>query len=98
MNPKALSNQYDPLADTFEAVQVEGNRVSKDAFRNVLPPFQGKDLLDIGCGEGTDCAFYLANGAKTVTGLDSSIELIEKGKKKYPGVDFYCGIFEKTPF
>ena len=98
MNPNDLSHQYNPLADTFESVQEEGNRVSRGAFRKMLPEIKGKDVLDIACGEGTDCAFYLEGGAKSVAGIDASKELIEKGKKKYPGIDFQEGLFEKIPF
>jgi len=98
MNPNDLSHQYDPLADTFEAVLEKGNRVSKGAYREMLPPLKGKSVLDIGCGEGSDCAFYLKSGATKVAGLDASKELLEKGKKKYPGIDFQYGVFEKVPF
>lgn len=98
MNPEDLSHQYNPLANTFEAVLEEGNRVSKEAFRKTLPSFKGKDVLDIGCGEGTDCFYYLQNGANRVAGLDASKELLEKAKTKYKGIDFQYGLFEKIPF
>jgi ubiquinone/menaquinone biosynthesis C-methylase UbiE len=61
MKPEELSHQYDPLADTFESVLEVGNRVSKGALREMLPPIEGKSVLDIGCGEGSDCSFYLKN-------------------------------------
>lgn len=98
MNQNDLSHQYDPLANTFEEVLEKGNRVSKEAFRKMLPPLKGKDILDIGCGEGSDCSFYLQSGAKSVTGLDASKELLDKAKNKYPGIKFEYGIFEKLPF
>ena len=98
MKPNDLSHQYDPLADTFEAVLDKGNRVSRGAFRDALPSLEGKSVLDIGCGEGSDCAFYLESGAKMVSGLDASKELLEKAKNKYPGIDFQYGVFEKIPF
>jgi len=67
-------------------------------MRKMLPDLKGKKVLDIGCGEGSDCAFYLESGATSVAGLDASIELIEKAKKKYAGIDFQWGVFEKLPF
>ena len=98
MNPNDLNQQYNQIADTFESVIEEGNRTSNNAFRKTLPNINGKIVLDMGCGEGTDCTFYMKSGAKSVTGLDASKELLAKAKKKYPEIDFQNGLFEKMPF
>lgn len=98
MNSDELSHQYDPLADTFASVLDSGNRVSRGAFRKMLPDLKGKKVLDIGCGEGSDTAYYLECGASVVAGVDASKELLEKGKKKYPEIDFQYGVFEKIPY
>ncbi|MES2931389.1 MAG: class I SAM-dependent methyltransferase [Patescibacteria group bacterium] len=98
MNPDELSHQYDSIADSFEKAIEEGNKASKDAMRARLPDMHGKSALDIGCGEGTDAAFYLESGASRVAGLDASKELLEKAKQKHPGIDFQYGLFEKIPF
>ena len=98
MNSQDLSHQYDPLADTFTSVLDSGNRVSRGAFRKMLPDLKGKEVLDIGCGEGSDTAYYLECGASVVAGIDASKELLERGKKKYPAIDFQYGVFEKIPY
>lgn len=98
MNPDDLSHQYDPLADTFASVLESGNRLSRNAFREFIPDLRNKQVLDIGCGEGSDTAYYLESGANIVAGIDASKELLEKGKKKYPNIDFQYGVFEKIPY
>lgn len=98
MSSNNLSHQYDSIADSFEKAIEEGNRASENAMRALLPSLEGKSVLDIGCGEGTDAVFYLQSGAVRVAGVDASKELLEKAKQKHPGIDFTYGLFEKIPF
>ena len=97
MNTDDLNQQYNPIANTFESAIKEGNRASNDSFRKILPDITGKIVLDMGCGDGTDCVFYLKSGAKSVIGLDASRELLKKAKN-HVGIDFQYGLFEKMPF
>lgn len=99
MNKDELSHQYDSIADTFaSAIGHKTRIVSIEAFRKMLPDLKDKKVLDIGCGEGTDAHYYLEKGARTVSGIDASKELLEKGGKKYPTIDFRYGVFEKIPY
>ncbi|MFV2057439.1 MAG: class I SAM-dependent methyltransferase [Thiohalomonadales bacterium] len=42
-----------------------------------------RDVIDIGCGEGTNARFLQDKGAEVI-GVDASEELIEQGLKRYP--------------
>jgi len=97
MDSKELSHQYDPLADTFAKVVEEGNRVSRESFRAALPDLSGKKLLDMGCGEGSDCRYYQDQGADA-TGIDASQELITKAQERYPDISFAYSVMEQLQF
>src|SRR5205823_1611778 len=57
----------------------------------------GMKLLDIGCGDGTDLAYYKEHGAD-VYGLDASKELIKMAQAKLPDGKLFAGYFENMPF
>lgn len=70
-----------------------------------LKEMKGKELLDIGCGNGRDSLYFAENGLK-VTGLDSSESAIGQLNKQYhnPSLQFVCcdyaetDLFEKPNF
>ncbi len=59
---------------------------------------EGKDVLDIACGEGYG-ANLIAQSAKSVIGVDISKEAIDFAKKHYPrsNLSFLQGSIEKIP-
>ncbi|WP_105616430.1 class I SAM-dependent methyltransferase [Vallitalea okinawensis] len=50
------------------------------AIRSLLPDLMNKVILDLGCGYGEGCLWYVSNGAKTVVGVDISEKMIERAK------------------
>lgn len=63
---------------------------------------KGKKILELGCGNGRDCLFFLRNGMK-VTGIDASNVAIEKLNKKVLHEDsnkvwFVCDDFVSSSF
>ncbi|MFA6039768.1 MAG: class I SAM-dependent methyltransferase [Candidatus Peribacteraceae bacterium] len=56
-----------------------------EEFRAVLGllPWEGKEVLDAGCGTGDMCALIAAAGAAHVTGIDYAESAITEAKKKY---------------
>jgi trans-aconitate methyltransferase len=52
-----------------------------------LHPMPGESILDIGCGTGDLTHEILLSGV-TVTGIDSSEEMITAAKAKYPDIEF----------
>ncbi len=53
----------------------------------LLDPQNGENILDLGCGTGDLAELIRARGAN-ITGLDSSPEMIETAKAKYPFIAF----------
>lgn len=102
-----LSKQYDSLAKKFSKLSLGdgevsdpslNNSTSKKAFYKRLD-FIKKDmkLLDLACGDGTDMLLYQELGAK-IYGLDSSKEMLEIAKKKFPLGIFKFSDFSSIPF
>lgn len=50
-------------------------------LKNMLPDFQGKSVLDLGCGYGWHCIYAKEQGAKNVIGVDLSKKMIDKAKE-----------------
>lgn len=50
-------------------------------FKKLLPDFEGKVVLDLGCGYGWHAKYAADHGAKEVIAIDSSEKMIEVAKK-----------------
>lgn len=71
-----------------------------DRIYNELDLLQYRDVIDFGCGTGALCSELLRRGFR-VTGVDSSIEMLEVAKKKLNGgrVNFISAdIVQGVPF
>ncbi len=73
------TNLYDQKHDF---VSKYGEEVVK-----LLDPKTGEDILDLGCGTGDLAEMISASGAN-IRGIDSSPEMIETARKKYPHIVF----------
>ncbi len=51
-------------------------------LKNMLPNFQGKRVLDLGCGFGWHCRYADEQGAESVIGIDISAKMLEDAKAK----------------
>lgn len=49
-------------------------------LKKLLPDFNGKTVLDLGCGYGWHCRYAVENGAEKVIGIDLSERMIDKAK------------------
>lgn len=81
-------NKYDD-ADFFAAYSrfprsVEGLRAAGEwhALQKMLPDFNGKRVLDIGCGFGWHCIYAAEQGAATVLGVDLSEKMLAVAREK----------------
>ncbi|SFO23920.1 Methyltransferase domain-containing protein [Paenimyroides ummariense] len=50
-------------------------------LKEMLPNFDGKKVLDLGCGYGWHCRYAIENGAISVIGIDISEKMLEKAKQ-----------------
>lgn len=51
-------------------------------LKKLLPDFQDKTVLDLGCGYGWHCIYAAEHGAKDVTGVDLSEKMLEVARQK----------------
>ncbi|WP_394678438.1 class I SAM-dependent methyltransferase [uncultured Sphingobacterium sp.] len=70
------------------------------ALKNILPSFDCKNVLDLGCGFGWHCRYAIENGAKTVTGVDLSERMLNKAKEinDLPGITYIRSALEDITF
>ncbi|GHO47278.1 hypothetical protein KSX_54410 [Ktedonospora formicarum] len=66
---------------------------------SLLPPVQGKRVLDIGCGPGLYAAWLIERGAQVV-GFDISGEMIERARLRVGdrGTFYQHDISQPLPF
>lgn len=48
------------------------------ALKAMMPPLEGRSVLDLGCGYGWHCLYAHAQGASDVTGVDISEKMLDK--------------------
>jgi len=53
------------------------------AFRTLLPNLHQMEILDLGCGFGQSCRWYISQGATSVVGIDISEKMIARAKQLY---------------
>lgn len=71
-----------------------------ETLKNLLPDFQGKRLLDLGCGYGWHCIYAMEQGAASAVGIDISERMLEvaREKTKFPQVEYQCFAMEDMDF
>ena len=80
----SVSSIYDAIAKDFEEHAANGvynAYYDRPAVLNLLPPVQGKRVLDIGCGPGLYAAWLIEHGAQVV-GFDISGEMVERARQR----------------
>lgn len=76
-------NKYDDdkFFEQYSHMQrsVEGLRGAGEwhILKQMLPDFNGKRVLDLGCGFGWHCKYAIENGAAMVTGIDISEKMLD---------------------
>lgn len=69
-------------------------------LKKMLPDFQDKKVLDLGCGFGWHCRYAVENGAKSVIGVDISQKMLSEAKNKtiYKNIEYICMPMEDMDF
>ncbi|MBI9045952.1 MAG: class I SAM-dependent methyltransferase [Anaerolineaceae bacterium] len=60
----------------------------KPSLFALSPDLSGKTVLDLGCGDGENCAQFYELGAKKVVGIDISEKMLQIAKADYPDIQF----------
>lgn len=63
----------------------------KPALFALLPELNGKDVLDLGCGFGENCAEFMRLGANSAVGIDCSEKMLAVARREYPDIRFIHG-------
>ncbi|MGE5630683.1 MAG: class I SAM-dependent methyltransferase [Caulobacteraceae bacterium] len=99
-------NKYDDSIFFDKYSNMERSKYGLDAagewheLRKMLPDFQGKRVLDLGCGFGWHCRYAIENGAKSVIGVDISQKMLSEAKKKTESgnIEYICMPIEDIDF
>lgn len=69
-------------------------------LKKVLPDFNGKTVLDLGCGYGWHCKYAVDNGASYVLGTDISQKMLKKAKELNDSskIRYLCSAMEDLDF
>lgn len=61
-------------------------------LQKILPSFQDKRILDLGCGYGWHCKYAVDAGAAYVLGCDCSVKMLTVAKQKnnHERIDYQC--------
>lgn len=61
-------------------------------LRRMMPDFEGKRVLDLGCGFGWHCEYAIGQGATSVVGIDLSEKMLDEARKRNtsPQIEYQC--------
>lgn len=71
-------NKYSEMPRSKDGLESAGEW---PILKEMLPKFNDKNVLDIGCGFGWHCRYASENGAKYVLGIDISKNMINRAKE-----------------
>lgn len=99
MSKQDVIDFFDRCAPDWDKGMVRNEAVIAEILQNA-GNFSGADVLDVACGTGVLIPDYLARGARSVTGIDISPEMIRCASAKFPqeSVHLICGDVETEDF
>ena len=100
LSPEGVERMFDriaPVYDVMNRVMTAGldQRWRRATVTSVVRP--GDRVLDAACGTG-DLAVAAAKAGGTVTGLDFSEQMLERARRKGPGLEWVRGDLLELPF
>lgn len=82
-------NQYSQMSRSVEGLKGAGEW---HVLQKMLPDFNGKRVLDLGCGFGWHCHHAVEHGAVHATGIDISEKMLEEARRRNPSprIEYRC--------
>lgn len=82
-------SQYSQMSRSVSGLKGAGEW---HVLKKMLPDFQGKRVLDLGCGFGWHCLYAVEHGAISVVGIDISEKMLEEARKRNasPLIEYKC--------
>lgn len=71
--------KYSEMSRSIEGLEGAGEW---ETLRGLLPGFEGRRVLDVGCGYGWHCLYAAQHGAESVLGTDISQKMLEAAARK----------------
>lgn len=71
--------KYSQMSRSIEGLNAAGEWAT---LKTLLPDFQGKTMLDLGCGYGWHCIYAAEQGAEKIVGVDLSEKMLETARSK----------------
>ncbi len=72
-------NEYKKMSRSINGLEGAGEW---HELKKMLPNFNGKRVLDLGCGFGWHCRYAIEQGAKYVVGIDISKKMLSEAKQR----------------
>ena len=96
-NDEIFFNKYGQMKRSKEGLSGAGEW---EALKRLLPDFNNKQVLDLGCGYGWHSIYAAEQGAKFVIGIDLSEKMIEIAREKttFENVKYQVGAMEDVDF
>lgn len=90
-------NQYSQMSRSVDGLKGAGEW---HILKQLLPDFQGKRVLDLGCGYGWHCQYAIEQGAAYVLGIDLSEKILHEAQKRHTSsrVTYLCSAIEDYEF
>jgi 2-polyprenyl-3-methyl-5-hydroxy-6-metoxy-1,4-benzoquinol methylase len=98
-----MSAQYDAIAREYQATKESPLRQYVEAFSffSMLGDVQGKEVLDLACGEGFYTRLIAGAGASRVVGVDVSAAMVglaeELESQQSLGIEYHCADVATMP-
>ena len=78
-NNPGFFEKYSKMARSVKGLEGAGEW---HELKKLLPDFNDRRVLDLGCGYGWHCAYASDHGAKTVTGVDLSSRMLQEAARR----------------
>lgn len=90
-------SQYSQMSRSVEGLKGAGEW---HVLKTILPDFEGKQVLDLGCGFGWHCRYAIDHGATFALGIDISRNMIEEAnvRNASPKIEYRCMAIEDYDF